>query len=69
MKLQTASVQGTTQELQIEDMKDLVLQNQPCDFRYDEGLRIRKDEISPTICTRSGEAGFSGCAMVLKKNE
>lgn len=34
------------------------------DFRYDEGLRVRKDGVCPTLKSRKREVDLSGCPMV-----
>ena len=39
------------------------------DFRYDEGLRIRKGEIVPCLTCRTGNSSLSGNPYVISKNE
>jgi DNA (cytosine-5)-methyltransferase 1 len=34
------------------------------DYRYDEGLRNRKENISPTLTTKYGWGGLSGSPMI-----
>lgn len=38
------------------------------DFRYDEGLRVRKKPICPTIMRKVGEASPSGQPLLIKNN-
>lgn len=38
------------------------------DFRYDEGLRVRKEPICPTIMRKVGEASPSGQPLLIKNN-
>lgn len=37
------------------------------DFRYDEGIRIRKNNLSPTLTRKTGEASVSGQPLIIKK--
>src|SRR5574344_536487 len=37
------------------------------DFRYDEGLRIRKNGLSPCLTTRIGSSSLSGNTLLIKK--
>lgn len=37
------------------------------DFRYDEGIRIREDFISPTLCARHGNnSSISGMVLLIE---
>ena len=39
-----------------------------CDFRYDEGLRLRKELVSPTISAHLGNGGgVAGCPLVIER--
>lgn len=38
------------------------------DFRYDEGIRIRKNGLSPCLTTKTGTASLSGNTFVIKNN-
>lgn len=37
-----------------------------CDYRYDEGLRIRKNGLCPTIKARAGGADIANIPMVIE---
>lgn len=39
------------------------------DYRYDEGLRIRKEEISPTLTCKIGSKSLSGNTLIIDKKE
>ena len=39
------------------------------DFRYDEGLRIRKEEISPCLTCKTGGESLSSNPLIISKNE
>ena len=39
------------------------------DMRYDEGLRIRKEMVSPCICTRLGATTLSGQPLIIEKKK
>ena len=40
-----------------------------CDYRYDEGIRIRKDNICPCLTTKSISKSLSGKPMVIMKGK
>lgn len=37
------------------------------DFRYDEGLRGRKENLCPSLTTKSGESSISGVPLLREK--
>ena len=39
------------------------------DYRYDEGLRIRKEEISPTLTCKIGSKSLSSNTLIIDKKE
>lgn len=38
------------------------------DYRYDEGLRVRKEQISPCLTTKIGSTSLSGNTLLIKNN-
>lgn len=63
-RLQTGTVAKTLLSRDYKDPKCIEV----ADFRYDEGLRIRKNNCSPTITRKTGEASISGQTLLIKNN-